>query len=90
MSNENKFEEILENLSNDTEVKAFNNDSYAGWEIKFAIKGFGFGSITLCFDKKNNTLTADCEGMGQERLTEIIEMAAPNIAIAMLNAEDQV
>lgn len=78
---------IFDKISDNACVESFDNDKYCGIEIKWSMKGYGFGQLLLTYDKKKKEWKSDTEMCSQETLEKILHIAAPKLAKFMIGVD---
>lgn len=71
---------LFNDLDNTAEAEVFDNGKFCGLEIRWSLKNFGFGLLTIGYDKKEKIWVTDTDDMDAKSLTVILEIAAPSMA----------
>lgn len=75
---------FLTELPTESEVVAFNNESYFGITVTFSEKNFGLGEITFSVNKETGEVEFDNEDMSLEHCGQILERSIGTEVISVL------
>lgn len=70
-------------------VKFHNSERFAGFDISWTLKGIGFGHLTFSYDKVDKCHRADTEYMDEEMVEKILKLAAPAMAKALVQIDNE-
>lgn len=81
------IDEIFDNMDTGATVTRFNNDKWAGFDIAWSCKGWGFGHLTFGYDKEKDDFFADTECSGEDGVQKQIHIGAEGFAKLLIEIE---
>jgi len=78
---------MFDKIKDHSHVTTFDNDSFCGLHIEWALKGVGFGELVLAYDKEEKKWTADRECMKKPLIKEILSKSMDGLADVYLDLD---
>jgi hypothetical protein len=83
-----KLQDLVEKFPDATNIKFFSNEGYTGIEIGVSRKGWGFGAITLSYNREKDTWHLDDECTSRVLVAQFLTDAIPHILDALYDKGD--
>jgi hypothetical protein len=81
------LDKLFGKLDSGADATVIDNEDFAGFDIRWSMKGWGFGQLLFGVEKKTGKLLADTECMGAESVKKVLDLASASLAEKLVEVD---